>query len=206
MLTVALTQSMPLPVDPGWVPSSLYRLTLEQYEAMADAGIITGRDRVHLINGFLVAKLTQHTPHSTSDILCGAELDRVIPPGWHVRPAKPIRIPSPGRDSKPEPDRCVARGGARDYSRRDPGPADVALVVEVSDSSLDDDRKQSEIYGRAGIPFYWIVNLVDGQVEVYSNPGPSGYQALEVLAPGHVLSVIIDGVEVGRIPVADILP
>ena len=129
-------------------------------------------------------------------------LSRVIPIGWYVRPAKPIRIPSPGRDSKPEPDRCVAR----DYSRRDPGPADVASVVEVSDSSLDDDRKQSEIYGRASIPFYWIVNLVDGQVEVYSNPGPSGYQALDVLAPGHVLTVIIDGVEVGRIPVADILP
>ena len=98
------------------------------------------------------------------------------------------------------------RGTIRDYSRRSPGPADIALVVEVADSSLDDDRKQSEIYGRAGIPFYWIVNLVDGQVEVYSNPGPAGYQTLDVLAPGHVLAVIIDGVEVGEIPVADILP
>ena len=71
MSTVALTQSMPLPVDPGWVPSSLYRLTLEQYEAMVDAGIFTGRERVHLINGFLVAKMTQHDPHCTADDLCG---------------------------------------------------------------------------------------------------------------------------------------
>ena len=79
-------------------------------------------------------------------------------------------------------------------------------MVEVSDSSQVDNRKQSEIYGRVGIPVYWIVNLVDGQVEVYSNPGPARYPALDVLAPGHVLTVIIDGVEVGQIPVADILP
>ncbi len=206
MSTVALTQPLTLLADPGWVPSSLYRVTLEQYEAMVDSGIFTGRDRVHLINGFLVAKMTQNDPHATADELCGEALSRVIPPGWHVRGGKPIRIPSPGRDSKPEPDRSVARGRVRDYSRRSPGPADIALVVEVSDSSPSDDRNQAEIYGRAGIPFYWIINLVDGQVEAHSHPGSSGYQSQEVLAPGHVLTVIIDGVEVGEIPVADILP
>ena len=206
MSIVAPTQPMTLPADPGWVPSSLYRVTLEQYEAMVDSGIFTGRDRVHLINGFLVAKTTQSDPHATADELCGEALARVIPPGWHVRAGKPIRIPSPGRDSKPEPDRSVARGGVRDYSRRSPGPADIALVVEVSDSSLSDDRNLAQIYGRAGIPFFGIINLVDGQVEVHSNPGPSGYQSLEVLAPGHVLTVIIDCVEVGEIPVANLLP
>jgi Uma2 family endonuclease len=206
MSTIALTQPMPRPADPTWIPASLHRLSLDQYEAMVDAGILTKRDRVHLINGFLVDKMTQNDRHATADILCGDELERVTPPGWHVRPGKPIRIPLPGRDSKPEPDRSVARGRARDYSQRSPEPADIALVVEVSDASLADDRMQAEIYGRAGIPFYWILNLIDGQIEVYSNPGPSGYQSLEVLAPGHVLSVIIAGVEVGQIPVADILP
>jgi Uma2 family endonuclease len=206
MSTIAPTQPMPMPADPTWIPASLHRLSLDQYEAMVDAGILTERDRVHLINGFLVDKMTQNDRHATADILCGDELQRVIPPGWHVRPGKPIRIPIPGRDSKPEPDRSIARGRARDYTRRSPEPADIALVVEVSDASLADDRMQAEIYGRAGIPFYWILNLVDGQVEVYSNPGPSGYQSLEVLAPGHVLSLIIAGVEVGEISVADILP
>jgi Uma2 family endonuclease len=121
-----------------------------------------------------------------------------------VRPGKPVRIP--GLASIPEPDRSVARGSIRDYGGRHPGPADLLLVVEVSDSSLDEDRKLAEIYGKAGIPIYWIVNLVDGQVEVYSDPGPSGYRSHEVLAPGHVLHVMVDGVEVGEIPVADILP
>lgn len=53
---------------------------------------------------------------------------------------------------------------------------------------------------------YWIANLIDGQVEVYSDPGPTGYATHEVLAPGHVLSVVLDGVEVGEIAVGDILP
>ena len=64
----------------------------------------------------------------------------------------------------------------------------------------------ADIYGAGGIPVYWIVNLVDGQVEVYSDPGPDGYRTHEVLAPRHVLHVVVDGVEIGEIAVADILP
>jgi Uma2 family endonuclease len=206
MSTVAPTQPTVMQADSAWVPSSLYRLTLEQYEAMVEAGVFTGKDRVHLINGLLVAKRTENDRHATADLLCLHELNRVIPPGWHVRPAKPIRIKRPGRDSKPQPDLSVARGTIRDYRKRSPRPSDIALVVEVGDSSLDDDQAMAGIYGRAGIPFYWIINVIDGQVEVYSNPGPSGYASVVALAPPHVLSVVIDGVEVGQIPVADILP
>lgn len=204
MPAINLTKSRKSSGDRSWVPSSLYRLTLEQYEAMVDSGIFTCRDKVQLINGYLVSKMTQNTPHATADDLCGDRLNRVLPPGWYVRVGKPIRLPT--ESSEPEPDRCVVRGGIRDYSARHPGPSDLALAVEVADSSLDDDRMQADIYGRAGIPFYWIINLIDRQVEVYSNPGPSGYQSLEVFVPPHVLSVIIDGVEVGEIPVAEILP
>jgi Uma2 family endonuclease len=204
MSTATMTQPAAIPGLPPWVPASLYRLTLEQYEAMVDAGILGKRDRVHLIDGYLVAKMTENDPHATADLLCGEALERVIPPGWHVRPGKPIRIP--GLTSKPQPDRSVVRGAVRDYARRSPGPADIALVAEISDATLADDRIVAGLYGRAGIPFYGIINLVDGQVEVHSRPGPAGYTALEVLAPGHVLSVVIDGVEVGQIPVADLLP
>ena len=98
------------------------------------------------------------------------------------------------------------RGVPRDYLTHDPDATDVALVAEVSVSSLDKDRALADIYGKAGSPVYWIIDVDDGQVEVYSDPGPSGYQSHEVLAPGHVLPVVIDGVVLGEIPVADILP
>jgi Uma2 family endonuclease len=204
MSTAIMTQPAATPGIPPWVPTSLYRLTLEQYEAMVDAGILGKRDHVHLIDGYLVSKMTQNDPHATADELCGDALSRVLPAGWHLRAGKPIRIPR--LTSRPEPDRSVVRGAVRDYARGSPEPDNIALVVEVSDTTLADDRKLAGLYGRAGIPSYWIINLVDGQVEVYSRPGPAGYEALDVLAPGHILTVIIDGVEIGQIPVADLLP
>ena len=137
MSTVTPTQSSGSPGIPEWVPSPLYRWTLAQYEAMVDAGTFSTHDRFHLINGYVVAKMTQGDPHCTADDLCGEALASVIPAGWYIRVAKPVRLPP---DSKPEPDRCVVRGTIRDYSHRSPGPDDVGLIVEVADSSLSEDR------------------------------------------------------------------
>jgi len=67
MSTITATNSRNSSTDRSWIPSSLYRLTLDQYEAMVDSGIFTGRDKVHLMNGYLVAKTAQTTPHATAD-------------------------------------------------------------------------------------------------------------------------------------------
>jgi Uma2 family endonuclease len=84
---------------------------------------------------------------------------------------------------------------------------DVALFVEIAESSLTTDRSEmGGIYAASGIPYYWIVNLVDHQIEVYTGPGPAGYQSRQDLKPGQDVPVVVDGVEVGRIPVADLLP
>lgn len=209
MSTVTLPESTPAattaePAGPGWIPSPLYRFSLERYEELVDSGAFTTRDRFHLIDGYLVAKMTQNPSHNTADELCGEALRRVVPPGWYIRPSKPVRIPS--RSSKPEPDRTVVRGTIRDYSRRDPDPPDVALIVEVSDSSLRADRELAQVYGGGGIAVYWIINLVDRQVEVYSDPHQAGYRSRTDYQPGQQVPVVIDGVEVGRIPVDDLLP
>jgi Uma2 family endonuclease len=189
--------------EASWVPSPLHRFTLEQYEELVESGVFSSRDRFHLIDGYLVDKLTQNDSHCTADELCGAVLAKVIPVGWYVRQSKPIRLPP---RSKPEPDRCVVRGTIRDYSRRSPGPADAGLVVEVSDSSLCEDRKLARIYAASDIPVYWIVNLVEGKLEVYAEPKPDGYASHVDYAAGQDAPVILDGVEIGRIAVADILP
>lgn len=207
----ATTTMLPMaaPAGPEWLPMPPYRLTLEQYERMVDEGIIGEHDRVHLINGILVAKMTQNDPHCTADDLCDEALRRIIPAGWYIRGAKPIRIPGRAgrRDSKPEPDRCVVRGTILDYSRRTPGPSDVGLVVEIADTSLAEDRKYAtDLYGPARIPVYWIVNLVDRRVEVYTDPGPRGYRSTQVFKEGQSVPVVIGGREAGRIPVKDILP
>jgi hypothetical protein len=143
------------------------------------------------------------TPNSTADELCGRALEKAIPTGWHVRAVKPIRLP-PG--SKPEPDRSVVRGEIRDYSERSPGSEDRGVVVEVAVSSLAQDRAQAGISAAAGIPDYGIVNVVGRQVEVYSEPGITGYQVRVDYPAGVHVPVVLDGVQTGSVVVDDILP
>jgi len=207
MSTIVETQPIAAPAASDWVPlpESIFRVSIEQYEAMVRSGIFTKRDRLQLINGYLVTKpMTQKPPHSTADDLCGKALDRLCPIGWYVRASKPIRLPN--TTSMPEPDRCVVRGDIRDYAARDPEPIDIALVVEIADSSLSEDRDMARIYGASAVPVYWIVNLVNRQVELYSGPSPAGYRYCEVLKSGQQIPVFAGGVEIGRIGVDDILP
>ncbi len=123
---------------------------------------------------------------------------------YFVTREDPVRIP--GRAGMPEPDISVVRGRSRDYTEQ-PAGSDVALVVEVADKSLTFDRTEKlNSYASGGIGVYWIVNLVDRQVEVYSNPGPDGYRTREVFAPGANVPVVVDGTLLGQIAVVDILP
>ena len=91
---------------------------------------------------------------------------------YHVRMQGPIDL---GPHSEPEPDVAVVLGKREDFSHAHPKAA--VLVVEVSDSALRSDRaRKGNLYARAALADYWIVNLVDGQVEVYRNPQPDASQ------------------------------
>ena len=197
--------SMPTqPAGPIPIPWPLYRMTVEQYESLIASGFFAQGDDVHLINGYVVTRMAESPLHGAILETVRIAIGAILLAGWHPRSEKGVRIPS--QTSIPRPDLAVVRGVSRDYLTHYPDAADVALIAEVSVSSLDKDRALADIYGKAGIPVYWIIAVDDGQVEVYSNPGPNGYQLHEVLAPGHVLSVVVDGVKVGEIAVADILP
>jgi Uma2 family endonuclease len=95
----------------------------------------------------------------------------------------------------------------RDYRDRHPGGADVALVVEVADSSLQFDRCQKgPQYAAASIPEYWIVNLIDRCVEVYRRPDHGKYPAPEVVKFDGAVELTLAGKHVGRFAVADLMP
>jgi len=190
-------------------PRLLYRMSIEKYEAMVESGVFTKRDRFQLVEGLLVAIMTENPPHAITCELCSEVLKRVLSTGWHVRSDRPLRIPA--RTSVPEPDLVVARGEIRDYLKRHPEPVDVSLVIEVAASSLEEDRTlMARVYGGGGVARYWIINLVDHQVEVYSQPSateePLGYRHCEIFRPGQSIPVVIDETEVARIAVAEILP
>ncbi len=108
---------------------------------------------------------------------------------------------------RPQPDLAVVRGAARDYLNSYATPADIGLGVEISGSTLASDRSaKMPRYAAARIPIYWIVNLVDGQVEVYTDPAGDSYNHCEIFKRGDAIPVIIDGKRVGQIAVSEILP
>jgi Uma2 family endonuclease len=177
---------------------------VEQYDQMVEVGILGKTDRVELIEGVLVAKMGRNRPHVQAGNKGQRALERALPPGYHVRKEDPIVVSDL---SKPEPDLAVVRGVIEDYDHRDVTAADLALVTEVADSSLRADQEEMKpIYAASNIPIYWIINLVDHQLEVYSDPQGREYRTAQVFSPEQDVPLIIDGVEVGRIRVADLLP
>jgi Uma2 family endonuclease len=202
----AITTTIPTSPAVGlnWIPSPLYRITLEQFEAMISSGAFTKRDRVHLINGYLVARMTELPAHGAACDAIHLSLEPLLPAGWYVRTERVIRVPS--HSSMPEPDVVVVGGTWREYANRYPEPTDIAMIVEVANSSLNDDPAMAGIYGSAGVSSYWIINLVDRQVEVYSDPFPGGYRSRLDHKPGQVVPVVVDGKPVGTIAVDDLLP
>jgi Uma2 family endonuclease len=184
----------------------LFRFTVEQYERMSETGILGPGDRVELLEGWIVEKMTHNPPHATALDLAQELLRGLLPAGWRLREQKPIRIPG----SEPEPDLCVVRGPVKRYAHGHPTPADIALVVEVAESSLEDDRKyKGGIYARARIPVYWIINLEEAKVEVYIQPKGGktpGYQQRQDYGIKEAVPLVIEGREIGLIPVSELLP
>jgi Uma2 family endonuclease len=200
MSTITQGEPAALPDVAFYTP---FRMSIDQYERLIGSGVFTKRDRLQLVDGILVAKMVQNPPHSVADLLCGKALARVIPPGWHIRPDKPVRLPP---DGEPEPDQCVVRGEERDFSARHPGAGEVGLLVEIADTSLAADRMMARTFSAGGIAVYWIVNLGESQIEVYTDPTADGYATMRVYRVGEDVPVVLDGTEVGRIAVTDVLP
>ncbi len=183
---------------------SLYRFNVREYHRMLDDGTIAEDERVELIEGLLVVK----SRRGRASIVAGNKalriLWRMIPPGWHVAKGSPIRASD---WSRPEPDLAIIRGVVEDYDERDATADDTALVVKIAEHPPSADRTDmARLYALAGIPVYWIVNLADAQVEVYSEPDRDGYQSRQVLGRGQDLPVVIAGIEAAWIAVSDLLP
>lgn len=184
----------------------LYRFSVKQYQRMIETGVLTGNDRVELLDGWIVSKMTQKPPHAVTVDLTQALLRAALPQEWHIREQKPVTL----RKSQPEPDLAVVRGPARRYARRHPRPIDIALLIEVSDTSLADDRiYKFRLYAQAGIECYWIANLASSSVEVDSLPkgGKSPtYQHRREFGIAESVPLVIEGMEIAKIPVRELLP
>jgi Uma2 family endonuclease len=177
-----------------------------EYNRLVELGMFTG-ERLELLDGFLVVREPQKSPHAATVTQVGEVLRVAFGTGWHVRIQAPVALDD---DSEPEPDVAVVAGKPLDYLGAHPSLP--TLLVEVADSSLRLDRRfKSRLYARAGLREYWIVNLIDRVLEVYRDPQPAAdtideaeYRFVDVLRPPATVTPL--AAPHTHIPVADLLP
>ena len=187
-------------------PPQVHQWTRDEYFKMAEAGLFEGK-HVELIEGRIIEMSPMGSGHATSVSLVGDALRSGIGHGFFTRSQMPLDL---GDLSEPEPDIAVVTGKARDYTNAHPKTA--VLIVEVSESSLDYDRtEKASLCAKAGIPDYWVLNLIDRRLEVRRDPAPDpnelygfGYQSVIVLHERDFVSPL--AVPEASIAVADLLP
>ncbi len=190
---------------PATVPTDqLWRLSVADYHKMLEVGIFHSGDPVELLDGLLVRKMPKNPPHVVACRRVNRALAAILPAGWLVWSQDPITL---GDDSEPEPDLMLVRGTEEEFESTHPAPAAVQVVVEVSHTTLSRDRsRKGSIYARNGIFTYWIVNLVDHTLEVYAAPAAGMYTTARTLTAAEQADLVLDGVVVGTVAVADLFP
>ena len=163
--TVAKTRKRPRRTPPApQAGVQRYRFTPDQFEQLGRLGVFRDQ-RVELIGGEIVQMPPVGPEHSVGKTHTASAWQQRKQPKWHVRIDDPLRI----GDSEPVPDVAIVPGKPSDY--RTQHPTTALLIIEIDDTSLVYDRTEKmSHYAAAGIPEYWIVNLVERCVEVYREP------------------------------------
>ena len=150
------------------------KFTVAEYYRLAEAGILAPDERVELIDGEIILMAPIGDLHAGRidrwvTYFVGMSRGRFI-----VRSQNPIHL---GEHQVPQPDLALLRPRDDFYEGMPPTPADILLVVEVSDSTLNHDRNiKVPNYAAAGLPETWLMNLIDDCIERHTQPGPDGYR------------------------------
>ena len=171
----------------------LRRFTIDEYNQMAELGILREGERVELIDGIILPLAAHNAEHSDGVAYSTTLLVNAYGKDHLIRVQLPVEVPD---SSEPEPDfSIVPRRGARKGKRH---PLYAPLVIEVANTSLAYDRKvKASLYASAGVPDYWILNVRDRQVEVHRDPVPDSsaafgwtYASLSIVAEGAAVTAL----------------
>ena len=191
---------------PFQAPVEFRLWSVPEYERMVEVGLLGEGEPVELIEGFLVLKMPRNNDHDRGIRKLNTRIVKLLPPGWTPQCQCAVVFDS----SKPEPDFSICRGDESKYDARQPRSSDVALIVEVAFSSLAFDRKdKGRVFARAGIPVYWLINTVDREIDIYTDPTGEadvpGYRTVQTYGPGTAVPLVLDGQTVGTLAVDEIV-
>ena len=185
----------------------VFRFTVERYHQMIAEGILNEYDDVELIEGVIRSKMSKGDEHETVIELLTPVLVRALPAAVCLRCQCALVLP----DSEPKPDFAICTP-ARSRGGKNPTPTDTFVVMEVSDTTLAYDRiDKGRMYAAVGIAVYWVINVVDRLIEVYTDPvSPAGgaphYRTRTIYSPNDQVPLVVAGTPVGAVAVVDVLP
>jgi Uma2 family endonuclease len=180
----------------------LWRFSVDKYHELIESGVLDEDAPVELLEGWLVEKMSKNPPHTLATTLVRRFFENASIAGTLFNLQEPITLST----SEPEPDLSLIRGHERDYAHRHPYPTEVILVVEIADASLKRDSTwKKRVYASAGIAQYWILNLKQRQLEVYTAPQLEEYTSQRVYSELETAEVTLEG-QVFAVAVRDLLP
>ncbi len=144
--------------------------------------------RYELIEGEILTKMGQNPPHAYVIARLNTILAAAFP--GRIRIQSSITLPDPeGQYSEPEPDVVLLRLESPEFLQRHPSPADIALLIEVSDATLQPDRTvKAPLYARSGVSEYWIIDIVGKRILVFRNPADGEYGSIVIYKAGEAVS------------------
>lgn len=182
--------------------SPLRRFSVDEYQWLAANGTFDEQPHVELLDGCIVHKKPKTPLHDGSVDLVVGSFRSFLNRGWYIR-AQKLLIAG---NSCPEPDVAIIWGRPLDYQLRHPQAAECTVSIEIADTDVERDRLKAGIYAHAGVPEFWLVNLVDWQLERMTQPSPEGrYQQTEFLSVKDTVPLVIAGTEVARLSLQELL-
>ena len=167
------------------MPLTHHRFTVDEFQRMAQTGILDEDARVELLDGQIV-EMSPIGPRHAGCVrllirLLSRAADRVM-----IDVQNPVVL---GTYAAPQPDLAILRLRADDYAHAHPGPDDILLVIEVADTSVATDRERKlPLYATAGIPEAWLVNLPEDVIEIHREPRNGIYTVRQIIRRGETLT------------------
>jgi Uma2 family endonuclease len=163
------------------------RLTVSEYHHLGQVGILGENDRVELLEGQLVEMSPIGPRHALAVDALHESLVMAVAGKAAVRGQNPVTLDD---GSEPQPDIAVVRRPWRGYPGAHPGPDDILLLIEVADSSFNvDSGAKLEMYAKAGIREFWIVDLKIDVVHVHRKPSGLTYKSVTTVKPSEMLEL-----------------
>ncbi len=149
-------------------------IDVDEYYRLAQIGVLSEDDRVELIEGEIIPMTPIGNRHASCVMrlieLIMTKLERKV----IINPQNPLRL---NRYNEPQPDITILKRDPNFYENKTPDAGDTHIVIEIADSSIQHDRKTKRaLYAKRGIPEYWLVNLTNNTIEVYTQPEQNTYK------------------------------